>query len=47
MASLSKAHEQKKRRKLARMGRQAKAKLNRVGTTPSKAKVFGDAPKTK
>lgn len=42
MASTTKAHEIKKKNKSRNLGKAAKKERQRKGSTPSKAKLFGD-----
>lgn len=44
MASCTKVTETRRRLKQHNMGRARKNKLARVGSTPTKAQFFGDAP---
>jgi len=45
MASCTKVYEIQCRNKRKKMGRKRKNKLAKVGTTPSRAEVFGDVKK--
>jgi hypothetical protein len=43
MASTTKAHEIKKKNKARNLGKTRKKALAKKGSTPSRAKLFGDA----